>query len=444
MASSSDAVTNRPPLARNPISIAGAWLTTVAAFAFIAYYAAEYFALLENPYSGIFGFVLVPAAFVAGLLLIPLGIWREARRRRRGETAWRWPAIDLGRSRTRQVLFGVFVLTLVNLAIVGVAGVGALHYMERDQFCGQVCHEPMRPEYTAHLQAPHASVGCVDCHVSPGAAGTVRAKVNGARQAYEYMLGTFARPIASPARNIPAAADTCVQCHTAGHPTRDIAIVKHDYADDEANTDTVTSLVMLTSAIHWHARPDVRVEYAATDGSRETIPYVKVTAADGQVTEYLAPGAVAPSGPLRRMDCIDCHSRPAHSMSTTAERAVDRAIAAGEISAARPFVKRESVAALKTEYANETAAIEGIRRRLTDFYRDKPAAATDQVSAAVASLQRLYRFNVFPEMKITWATYRSQLGHGDVPGCFRCHDDEHKTATGKVIAQECERCHKVQ
>jgi hypothetical protein len=44
-------------------------------------------------------------------------------------------------------------------------------------------------------------------------------------------------------------------------------------------------------------------------------------------------------------------------------------------------------------------------------------------------------------MKVAWGTYRNYLGHVDAPGCFRCHDDEHKAADGSVIRQDCELCH---
>jgi hypothetical protein len=48
-------------------------------------------------------------------------------------------------------------------------------------------------------------------------------------------------------------------------------------------------------------------------------------------------------------------------------------------------------------------------------------------------------------MKITWGTYRNQLGHtGDVPGCLRCHDDEKKAADGRLVRQDCDLCHKEQ
>jgi hypothetical protein len=46
-------------------------------------------------------------------------------------------------------------------------------------------------------------------------------------------------------------------------------------------------------------------------------------------------------------------------------------------------------------------------------------------------------------MNITWGTYINNIGHNDFPGCFRCHDDLHKTKDGKAIGQDCELCHKM-
>jgi hypothetical protein len=47
-------------------------------------------------------------------------------------------------------------------------------------------------------------------------------------------------------------------------------------------------------------------------------------------------------------------------------------------------------------------------------------------------------------MKVSWSTYKNNIGHVDFPGCFRCHDDTKKTADGLVIKQDCELCHKMQ
>jgi hypothetical protein len=44
-------------------------------------------------------------------------------------------------------------------------------------------------------------------------------------------------------------------------------------------------------------------------------------------------------------------------------------------------------------------------------------------------------------MKVGWGTYPNNIGHVFFPGCFRCHDDNHKARDGSVIKQDCESCH---
>jgi len=51
---------------------------------------------------------------------------------------------------------------------------------------------------------------------------------------------------------------------------------------------------------------------------------------------------------------------------------------------------------------------------------------------------------VFPAMNVSWGAHENNLGHMDFPGCFRCHDDQHKTADGRVIRQDCDLCHDIQ
>ena len=430
------------PLVRNPLSLVGVWLTTLGACAFLGYLAAEALGYFDTPYSGLIGYVAVPAVFVLGLLLIPLGMWHEGRRRRAGRAAWSWPAIDLGHRRTRFILTVVGLLTVINATLIAVAGLGATHYMETTEFCGQVCHVPMKPEFTAHAVGSHSSVPCVACHVGPGPQGAVRAKMNGTRQLYLLATGAYARPIPVPAHGLPSAEGTCERCHTPGRAERDVVRMARTYAEDEANTETATEVVLYMARNHWHARRDVRVEYIATDPKLETIPYVRVTDAAGQVTEYFAPDTKArPAGDLRRMDCLDCHTRPAHTFSPSADAAVDRALANGDVAKTLPFAKREMVAALEQEYPDEPAALDGIRRRLAEFYAPQTAHAAD-AERAIAATQRLYRTNVFPAMKVTWGTYLSQMGHSQMTGCFRCHTDEHKSREGKLIRQDCALCHK--
>jgi len=46
-------------------------------------------------------------------------------------------------------------------------------------------------------------------------------------------------------------------------------------------------------------------------------------------------------------------------------------------------------------------------------------------------------------MKVTWNLYPNHIGHQDSPGCFRCHDNKHKTADGEKIGKKCSTCHNI-
>src|SRR5262249_35262695 len=153
-----------------------------------------------------------------------------------------------------------------------------------NKFCGQVCHTPMTPQYTAHAVFPHAKVDCVSCHVGPGAAGMLTAKLNGTRQLLLLATNRFERPIPEPLGRIPTAVNTCARCHVPGRPGGDFTRNIVSYGDDEKGTESVTSLTMHMAANHWHARADVNVEYIASDDRRETIPYMRVTTGRGEVT----------------------------------------------------------------------------------------------------------------------------------------------------------------
>jgi len=148
------------------------------------------------------------------------------------------------------------------------------------------------------------------------------------------------------------------------------------------------------------------------------------------------------------MDCMDCHNRPSHAMAATPERAVNERMASGEIPKTLPFVRREAVKALKAGYASQDAAGDGIARALREFYRmqtpDVYMSKRQDVEKAVNATTTIYRRNVFPEMNVQFGTYPNNIGHVDFPGCFRCHDDSHKTKDGVKISQDCETCHAIQ
>ena len=123
-----------------------------------------------------------------------------------------------------------------------------------------------------------------------------------------------------------------------------------------------------------------------------------------------------------------------------AERAVDNAIALGQIPRDLPFARREAVAALKTDYASRDAAFAGIEARLLEWHRPRTGDSA-ALARTIAGVQGLYAGNVFPAMKVGWGTYPNNIGHMAFQGCFRCHDDNHKATDGTAIAQDCESCH---
>ncbi|MEO6238826.1 MAG: NapC/NirT family cytochrome c [Vicinamibacterales bacterium] len=449
------------PLTRNPISLIGAAIVTMTAFVFLLVFLLDVFGMHTNPYLGLVFFVLLPALFVAGLVLIPIGMLLERRRIAAGRPAMEWPRVDLNVARHRRVVLAVAMLTLVNALIVSLAAYRGMEFMDSPAFCGQVCHRVMEPEFVAYKAWPHAQVPCVDCHVGPGPQGFLRAKLNGTRQLISLARGTYPRPVPSPVHNLRPARETCEQCHWSEKFHGDKTRIIKEYSNDEANTESVTRLLVhvgggsersgLASGIHWHMNIGNDVEYVAADAQRQVIPFVRLRDRQGNVREYRAPAVAAgqvPPGERRHMDCVDCHNRPSHSFYPSAERAVDTAMGRGEIPRTLPFARREAIDALKQPYPDRDAAASDIARRLRAFYGSGaaaiPAGRSGEVDQAVAAAQRLYAANVFPGMKVVWGSHLSNLGHTDAPGCFRCHDDLHKTADGRVIKQDCDLCHDIQ
>jgi hypothetical protein len=444
---------------RSRVSAIGVALTTASGFVFLFLMVLEILGALRGPYSGIVVFVMLPALFIAGLLLIPIGLWRERSRPRAGAAATAWPTLDLNTVDLRRTLWFVAGATVANLVLLSFATYGAVQYSESQQFCGQACHAVMEPEFVAHQSGLHGRVPCVACHIEPGAQGFIKAKLNGTRQLAHVMSGRYPRPIPSPPQTgIPNVHTSCEQCHWPDRFIGDIIKVVYEYADDEKNTETKTNLQMHVggpisgmsngTGIHWHMNRGNRVDFVALDAKLEQIPYVRISTPDGSVREYFSDGVTErdlAGKPRRQMVCIDCHNRPAHRFGSSPERAVDAAIGGGLISAKLPFIRREAVRALKVDYPSQDAALAGIDRQMRAAVQPTlPSNADAALKQAIGVTQSIYRTSVFPAMKIGWGTYPYQIGHVTSDGCFRCHDDKHKTKDGLAIRQDCEMCHAIE
>jgi hypothetical protein len=150
------------------------------------------------------------------------------------------------------------------------------------------------------------------------------------------------------------------------------------YKDDESNTPTQTVLMMLmgggrNGGVHGaHLGPGVRMRYAAADKKRQNIPWVEYRNADTRVTRtYLASDAKPDSVrslPTFEMQCVDCHNRPTHTFELP-ERAMDKAMAGGDIPVTLPFVKKKGVEVLKAGYGSSEAAAAKIPAALAGFYQ---------------------------------------------------------------------------
>jgi len=445
-----------PSAARNPISLIGTAIATAMAVLFLVLIALEFGGQLDNPYLGLLLFVAVPAVFLLGLLLIPLGIWQRRRRLAIGGAPEDWPVIDLRLPRTRTVMFTVALLTCFNILIFSLAAYGAVHHMESAEFCGTTCHTAMEPEYMAYQVSPHSRVACVSCHVGPGADALVASKIAGTRQLWQLFAGHVPTPVPSPVRTMRPARETCEACHWSEKSHGDKLRQIREYADDEKSTETVTTLqlhvgggraaVGAGTGIHWHMNIDNRIEFIATDPQRQIIPWVKFTDRNGRVKEYTVDGTTPEQlaqGERRVMDCMDCHNRPAHTFEPSAERAVDTAISLGQIPRDLPFARREAVAALKISYPSGDAARAGIEARVREAYRAQSGDASAALARTITGVQRVYARNIFPAMKVGWGTYPNNMGHVAFPGCFRCHDENHKATDGTAIAQDCQSCHEM-
>jgi hypothetical protein len=133
-------------MTRHPLSLVGAWLVTLSAFVFLFVFAVDLFSEHSNPYFGIVFFIIVPLFFVLGLLMIPLGIMLDRRRRAKGLGPREWPRIDLNNPIHQRTIIIVTVLTVVNILIVSLAAYRGVEQMESTEFCGTACHKVLEAE----------------------------------------------------------------------------------------------------------------------------------------------------------------------------------------------------------------------------------------------------------------------------------------------------------
>ncbi|MCL4464858.1 MAG: NapC/NirT family cytochrome c [Chloroflexi bacterium] len=454
----------RRSLIYNPTTYAGAVLAVISAILIASLFLIAWNSPTGSPYLGIITYLVLPAFLVIGLLLIPLGMGIENRRRRRlaaatPEAPPPFPRIDLNQPR-QQLYFGVFAIgSLVAIALLGTAAYQSYNFMDSTTFCGQTCHTVMQPEYTAYLDSPHARVTCTACHIGPGASWYVRSKASGVYQVYATIANVYPRPITTPIENLRPARETCEKCHWPAKFYGDTLVSHTSYSMDQSNTPQTISLIVKTggtseqtgvsTGVHWHIDTNNVVRYVATDDKRQDIAWVSYQQPGGPEIQYFdTANKLSPQDltkyQTRVMDCIDCHNRPTHIFYSPDE-AVDREMAAGRMDPGLPFAKKTGVELITKQYPNQKAATAAITAAWDKFYQDNYPQVNASKGAAVRgsglSLADAYTRNVFPQMNVTWGTYLNNLGHQSSAGCFRCHDGKHVSQDGRTIPNNCNLCH---
>jgi hypothetical protein len=383
------------------------------------------------PYSGIL-WVLNSGLLLIGFLLIPGGMLVERRRQKRGQAGSSLSEfrLDLSNPTQRFTTISLFLSFMLVFVLVGIGAFRAFTATESVGFCGELCHVVMNPEWVRYQDSAHARVPCAECHIGSGAGWFVKSKLSGLRQIWAVTFNTFSRPIPTPIHDLRPARETCEECHWRRKFTGYKELVRSYFLADEENT--LHQLRMLVkiggekttflkgSGIHYHMLIANEVEYVAVDDKRQDIAWVRVKRADGSATEYNNEDFELTAEeraklPARRMDCMDCHNRPAHQFPSPM-MSVNESLEEGAIFRDLPFVKREAVKALEASYETTDEAMEGI--------------AND-----------LRYLTVFPTMKASWEAYPDNIGHRDSPGCFRCHTDSFVSDDGETIFTDCTRCH---
>jgi len=445
----------RPTDFNNWISAIGGVVALGALFSFALLVWMDFTQGDTNPYLGIFTYIVAPMFLIGGLALVFFGAWAQRRWAIKHAATvpdrWRLNFTD-PKHRFRLIIFGLGATTFVLLSAFG--SYQTYHYSESNQFCGEVCHQAMSPEFTTYKRSAHARVDCVQCHVGSGAQWFIKAKINGTRQLIAYILDNYNRPIATPVHNMRPAKDTCEKCHWPEKFHGNVEITYEHFLSNKTNTPYAARMLLhvnkgvpggALAGIHWHAGETDKVEYYATDDKRQEIPWTRVTnLKDGTSRVFRIPEfrGEPPADKIRTMDCMDCHNRPAH-VFPTANDAVEAAMFAGSLSTKLPNIKRVAVQAMTgTKITTAAEAPQKIAEFIKSKYADPTMAS--EVDSAVKVTQTIFAQTIFPERKADWTVYPNNIGHKDWAGCFRCHSETHKDTKGETLrASECSSCHTI-
>ena len=272
---------------RNWLSLTGLVVMVGSLFSFLLLLLLDSLAHFSNPYVGILTYLVAPVFLVTGMVLGLAGaLWR---RRQLAKSTGPLPPlrIDLTRPHDRRMLGFFLAGSVVFLLISAIGSYQSYRFTESVPFCGQTCHEVMKPELVTYLHSPHARVACAECHIGKGAKWYVRSKLSGTYQVYATLADKFPRPIPTPVKNLRPAQETCEECHWPSKFVGSLERTFWYFLGDETNTPFTVQMLLNVGGgdpthgplegIHWHMNVGYRIEYIAADRARQKIPWVRMT-----------------------------------------------------------------------------------------------------------------------------------------------------------------------
>jgi hypothetical protein len=448
---------------RTRVGLLGLYVAGAAFISIICFLIFDWMSGGTSPYLGAITFLVLPGILALGCLLMLVGALRRRRELKRAgheATLRDWvPWSGMAPGDPTRLARRTLVAVVVALPFFGIMTYEGYHYTESNEFCGELCHGVMHPEWIAYQRSPHARVECVECHIGEGASWFVKSKISGIRQVFTYALDIYEKPIPPALTELRPARETCERCHWPAKFHGDQLKEVPHFASDAQNTERTVTMMVKTggadpligqpSGIHWHMALGNEIEYVATDRALQEIPWFQVTDLDtGESKVYRSDGepidAPPPDGIRRVFDCMDCHNRPTHVFRSP-DAAVNELLGRGERLREIPYAKGKLVEVLAAGYTSQREAAAAIEGKLRDYYEQEHPEVWDGRRGDVERLielgQEVFRKNIFPERQASWRVYPNNIGHFEFQGCFRCHEGEHVDEAGQPLTRDCKTCH---
>ncbi len=453
-----------PYSANNWMSAIGSIVALVSFSMFLFLLAITIFLDQGSSYLGLFIYIVLPIFLIIGLTLIPIGMIIKIRKEKKEKTKdrMRWLEVNLNNPRHRNAFFIFSACTAIFLFFTSIGSYEAFHFTESTEFCGKLCHNVMEPEFVAYQNSPHARIKCAECHIGSGADWYVKSKLSGLYQLYAVLSNSFPRPIPTPIADLRPAKETCEKCHwPEKFYSRQLITEKHFLADEQ-NTEWDINLQMkigpnysamgLAEGIHWHINSDIKIEYIAGSDDREQIPWIKYTNLKTNKSiiytddEFPLDQTTIESSEIRIMDCMDCHNRPSHKYYTPTHY-IDNLMTSGKLPRDIPNLKLIAMEVLNVEYESKDSAMFKISKGIKEYYESGYPEIVKKnpelLNNIVSTIQAEFNKNAFPEMKVNWKAYPDHISHVETNGCFRCHDNKHKSENDEIIRKDCNLCHSI-